>query len=237
MIMVVLTAHNVGSIPNISQANHVPESPIEGLPPEIKVEILRNSPDTKTLQALAHASYFYFQAYKPVCQKIFREVLIRELKGYGHNIECRSFFEIDISEHARQAGILQRDIKICYQRARNAEYHKPSIKHSLALPVMKLFAECSFAWRCDRRRIVVHYDTIKDLFPKLGLHPNIGSLITKGFFATLKSSQRQRGPTGLPLSYLVMVQSRLRGHWRTRSPGTSKGIMLKDSHRRNLAVE
>ena len=123
---------------------------LEGLPPEIKVEILRQSADTNTLRNLVHASYRYYQAYRLVCQTIFSEVLLRQLNTRGYDVEGIAFFENFKSEFilgGARKGVSE--IEACYQYACDKGYGRPSIKHALVVPVLTSVSERTVTWDGD----------------------------------------------------------------------------------------
>jgi len=123
---------------------------LEGLPPEIKVEILRQSADTNTLRNLVHASYRYYQAYRPVCQTIFSVVLLRELTARGYDAEGIAFFENFKSEFilgGARRGVSE--IDACYQYACDKGYGRPLTKHSLTVPALTSVSERTVTWDGD----------------------------------------------------------------------------------------
>jgi len=123
---------------------------LEGLPPEIKVEILRQSADTNTLRNLVHASYRYYQAYRLVCQTIFSEVLLRQLTTRGYDVECMAFFENFKSEFilgGARKGVTE--IEAYYQHACAKGYGRPSIKHSSVVPVLTSVSKRTVTWDGD----------------------------------------------------------------------------------------
>lgn len=89
------------ALPNTAQAYTAPLSPLEALPTEIKLEILRQTPNTPALRALTHAAYLYHQAYTIDCQKIFMSVLTRELETHNLTTNSMSFFELDTTQPSR----------------------------------------------------------------------------------------------------------------------------------------
>lgn len=136
--------------PNVVCALEPSQPWLEGLPPEIKVEILRQCVDTNTLRNLVHASYRYYQAYKPVCQTVFSEVLLRQLDTRGYNVEGMAFFENFKSEFilgGARKGVSE--IDACYQYACEKGYGRPSIKHASVVPVLSSVSERTVTWDGD----------------------------------------------------------------------------------------
>lgn len=136
--------------PNVINTEKASRPFLEGLPPEIKVEILRQSADTNTLRNLVHASYRYYQAYKLVCQTIFSEVLLRQLTTRGYEVQGMAFFESFKSEFilgGARKGVSE--IEACYQHACGKGYGRPLIKHSSVVPVLTSVSERTVTWDGD----------------------------------------------------------------------------------------
>lgn len=135
---------------NVVHTQKAPRPWLEGLPPEIKVEILRQCADTNTLRNLVHASYRYYSAYKLVCQAVFSEVLLRQLDTRGYDVEGIAFFENFKSEFilgGARRGVSE--IEACYQHACGKGYGKPSIKHSSVVPVLTSVSQRTVTWDGD----------------------------------------------------------------------------------------
>jgi hypothetical protein len=141
---------NNGSLPNIprglsniTQEEPTPLFPLEALPTEIKLEILRHSPNTTALRALTHATRLYHQAYIPASQEIFMEVLTREMETHSLTTNDMSFFELDISQPSwRQLGLF-------HQRVRNSVPQIVTKERSLAMPILRSSTDSSFTYDND----------------------------------------------------------------------------------------
>ncbi len=148
---------------NIKQAEPTPLSPLEALPTEIKLEILGRMPTTTALRALIHSTRFYHQAYIPACQKIFMEVLTRELETHGLATEGMSFFEFDASQPYSEI-----QLGLFHQRVRNSVPQSITRDHSLALPILRSCTDSSFT-RNDNYSVTL----------QPGLHDAVCSLIDR----------------------------------------------------------
>jgi len=125
---------------NITQAEPAPLSPLEALPTEIKLEILRRIPNTTALRALTDASRFYHQAYVLDCQKIFVKVLTRELETHGLTTEGMSFFELDTTQPSRP------QLTLFHQRVRDLIPQLITKERSLALPILRSSTDSSLGF-------------------------------------------------------------------------------------------
>jgi len=134
----------------MTQAEPAPLSPLEALPTETKIEILRQSPNTTTLRALIHATHFYHQAYVPACQEIFMEVLTRELETHGLTTNDMSFFELDTGQPSRA------QLSLFHQRVRDSVPQKISTERSLALPILRSSTDCSFNFNVPSAALVAY---------------------------------------------------------------------------------
>ena len=155
---------------------------LEGLPPEIKVEILRECADTNTLRNLVHASYRYYQAYKLVCQTVFSEVLLRQLNARGYGVEGMAFFENFKSEFilcGARRGVSE--IDACYQHACEKGYGRPSVKHASVVPVLISVSERTV--NCDGdSQTTYHHCNQHGFRSKDDINRALGWLIQEAFY-------------------------------------------------------
>lgn len=129
------SCYHLTMVDGTSMTFSVVSSPMELLPTEIKIEVLRHCPNTRSLRALTRASGLYFHAYVSTSSKIFTEVLLNEIATVGHSLENKSFFEFD-SRHFTHEPHQQQHLESRYHRYRSLGWGLPSIRDSLALPVV-----------------------------------------------------------------------------------------------------
>lgn len=119
-------------------------SPVEGLPAEIKINVLQQCPDTGTLHAICYASYLCYQAYKSLAQAIYTEVLEREIDAYSSDISNGlAFFQLDDPQRFRELGG-SKDYQDGYERPIHTRDQVIPSKHCLALPIVGRCIECTF---------------------------------------------------------------------------------------------